>query len=125
MSGYLFALVGAVVTLGFMVELLRRRRLREKYAALWIAVAVVVMIGVLFPSLLERAAVLVGVTLPINLVFFLGLLLLLAVCVQLAVVALVTAAGADALSSRLFGGNGELVPLFVLALAGMAASYVA
>src|SRR5665648_471912 len=55
MSGYLFALVGAVVTLGFMVELLRRRRLREKYAALWIAVAVVVMIGVLFPSLLERA----------------------------------------------------------------------
>ena len=39
MSGYAFALVGAVVTLGFMVELLRRRRLREKYAALWIAVA--------------------------------------------------------------------------------------
>jgi len=83
MSGYVFALVGAIVTLGFMVELLRRRRLREKYAALWITVAVVVMIGVLFPNLLERAAVLVGVTLPINLVFFLGLLLLLVVCVQL------------------------------------------
>lgn len=50
---------------------------------------------------------------------------LVAVGGLLAVVALVTAAGADALSSRLFGGNGELVPLFVLALAGMAASYVA
>ena len=34
MSGYVFALVGAIVTLGFMFELLRRRRLREKYAAL-------------------------------------------------------------------------------------------
>ena len=42
----------------------------------------------------------------------------------LAAVALVTAAGAGVLSSRLFGGNDELVPLFVLALAGMAASYV-
>lgn len=49
---------------------------------------------------------------------------LIAVGGLLAAVALVTAAGAGVLSSRLFGGNGELVPLFVLALAGMAASYV-
>lgn len=83
MSGHLFAIAGAVVTLLFMVELLRRRRLREKYAALWISVAVFVVIAALFPSLLERVAALVGVTLPINLVFFVALLLLLIVCVQL------------------------------------------
>ncbi len=40
MSGYVFAVVGALVTLAFMIEMLRRRRLREKYAALWITVAV-------------------------------------------------------------------------------------
>jgi len=82
-SGHLFAVVGALVTLAFMFEMLRRRRLREKYAALWITVAVLVLVGVGFPHLLERAAALVGITLPINLVFFVALLLLLVVCVQL------------------------------------------
>ena len=46
----------------FMVELLRRRRLREKYAALWIAVAVVVLLGACFPQLTDWLAELVGVT---------------------------------------------------------------
>ena len=31
MKGYLFALAGALTTLAFMFELLRRRRLREKW----------------------------------------------------------------------------------------------
>lgn len=83
MSGYLFALASAVVTLGFMVELLRRRRLREKYAALWITVAVVVIVGVAFPGVLAGIAAAFGITIPLNLVFFAGLLLLLVVCVQL------------------------------------------
>lgn len=82
-SGYWFALVGGVVTLVFMVELLRRRRLREKYAALWIVVAVVVLLFALVPALTTGLAELVGVTTPVNLVFFLGLLVLLVVCVQL------------------------------------------
>lgn len=83
MSGYLVAVAGAAVTLVFMIELLRRRRLREKYAALWITVAVLVLVVVAFPHLLERVAAMVGVTVPVNLVFFVALLLLLIVCVQL------------------------------------------
>lgn len=83
MSGYLVAVAGAAVMLVFMVELLRRRRLREKYAALWITVAVLVLVVVAFPHLLERVAATVGVTVPVNLVFFVALLLLLIVCVQL------------------------------------------
>lgn len=84
MSGYVFALVGAIVTLGFMFELLRRRRLREKYAALWISLAVVVIVVGAFPRLLYWIAGLVGIATPLNLVFFLFLLVLLVVCVQLA-----------------------------------------
>ena len=83
MSGHLFALTGAVVTLAFMFEMLRRRRLREKYAALWMVVAVLVMVSVAFPRLLDEVSRMVGVTVPINLVFFVALLLLLSVCVQL------------------------------------------
>ena len=67
-----------------MVELLRRRRLREKYAALWIVVAVVVLRRRDLPadhrsgwpswSASPRRS---------TCVFFLGLLVLLVVCVQL------------------------------------------
>ncbi|MCR6491738.1 DUF2304 domain-containing protein [Cellulomonas sp. P24] len=83
MRGYVFALTGALITLAFMFELLRRRRLREKYAALWISLAVVVIVVGAFPELLNRIATLVGIATPLNLVFFLGLLVLLVVCVQL------------------------------------------
>lgn len=83
MSGHIFALVGAVVTLAFMFELLRRRRLREKYAGLWIVVALLVLVAAVFPGLTEWLSALVGITTPVNLVFFLGLLSLLVVCVQL------------------------------------------
>ena len=83
MRGYLFALAGALITLAFMFELLRRRTLREKYAALWIFVAFFVIIAGAFPHLLYVFAALVGITTPINLVFFSALLILLVVCVQL------------------------------------------
>lgn len=83
MSGYVVAVVGAVLLLGFMFELLRRRRLREKYAALWIGMSVVIIAGVALPGLLESTASALGVTVPVNLVFFVGLLVLLLVCVQL------------------------------------------
>lgn len=83
MNGHLFALLGALVTLAFMFELLRRRRLREKYAGLWIVVALLVLVGAVFPGITEWLSALVGITTPVNLVFFLGLLVLLVVCVQI------------------------------------------
>jgi hypothetical protein len=83
MSGYPFALLGALVTLVFMLELLRKRRLREKYAVLWISLAVVVIFFGAFPRLLYWLANLVGIATPLNLVFFLALLVLLVVSVQL------------------------------------------
>lgn len=83
MSGYVLAVLGACLILGFMVELLRRRRLREKYAALWIVVSVVVLATVAMPDTLRRLADLLGVAVPLNLVFFGSLVLLLAVAIQL------------------------------------------
>ncbi|MBO3083861.1 DUF2304 domain-containing protein [Cellulomonas fengjieae] len=83
MSGHLFALLGALVTLVFMFELMRRRRLREKYAGFWIVIALVVLVAAVFPGVTAWLADLVGITTPINLVFFLGMLVLLVVCVQI------------------------------------------
>lgn len=83
MRGYIVAVLGACLVLGFMIELLRRRRLREKYAALWIGVSALVLATVAMPGVLRSVAQILGVTVPLNLVFFGSLILLLIVSIQL------------------------------------------
>lgn len=80
---YWLGIVAAVVTLVFVVELLRRGILREKYAALWLIVAGAVLVLAVFPQLLTRAAQLLGVAVPANLLFFVTAVVLLLVSVQL------------------------------------------
>lgn len=77
------ALVAAVVVVGAMVELLRRRQLREKYAALWLLVGTSVAMLALVPGLLDAAAGAVGVQTPVNLLFFVSTLVLLLVTLHL------------------------------------------
>jgi hypothetical protein len=76
-------LVVALAAFLLVFELLRRRKLREKYAALWIVVAGVVVVLSIFPSLLVRAAGVFGVAVPSNLLFLMSLLVLFAVSLQL------------------------------------------
>jgi len=85
MSGYLFALALCLVLVGFLFLLLRNRRIKEKYAGLWIVVAIGVAILGAVPAIPVWLASAVGVELPVNLVFALALLVLLIVCVQLSV----------------------------------------
>ncbi|MFE4466972.1 DUF2304 domain-containing protein [Oerskovia sp. NPDC056781] len=85
MSGYYFALASCVALVVFLVVLLRRRRLREKYAMTWIVVALGVCVLGAFPHLVESVASVVGVETPSNLIFALALMVLLGVCIQLSV----------------------------------------
>lgn len=78
-ANYTLGLLGSVFTLVLLYEMLRRRRLREKYAVFWATVAVFTIIVALFPATLSWAAQLVGVTVPANLLFFVASMLLLAV----------------------------------------------
>lgn len=75
-------LVGSVVTLTLLFEMLRRRRLREKYAVFWVLVAVGTLVLAVFPTLLTHAASLLGVAIPSNLLFFVASLVLFVVSVQ-------------------------------------------
>lgn len=77
------ALFGGLATLAMMVELLRRRQLREKYAVLWLGVGLVVAVLGVWPPLLDRIADWLGVVDPPNLLFFLAILTLLVVNVHL------------------------------------------
>jgi hypothetical protein len=77
------AIVFGVLILLVTVELLRRRQLREKYAALWIFISVLTLFIAVFPVVLDRTAKLLGFGLPANLVFFAGGTVLLVISMQL------------------------------------------
>jgi len=79
LTGVLAGLLVLVLTF----ELVRRRALREKYAALWLFVAVVAVIFSAFPSVLNRLATLLGFQVPANLLFAIAALVLLFVSMQL------------------------------------------
>lgn len=74
--------VGSVTTLVLLFEMMRRHRLREKYAVFWVVVALVTLVIAVFPDTLTSAADLVGVQVPANLLFFGASMLLLGVSIH-------------------------------------------
>nr|NLI51425.1 DUF2304 domain-containing protein [Propionibacterium sp.] len=76
--------LGVAVAVGVVIfRLLRAGRIREKYAALWIIVGAGVVALAVWPGLLNFLAEGIGVALPVNLLFFLAILLLLGVTLHL------------------------------------------
>jgi hypothetical protein len=73
----------ALAIVGLVTEMLRRKKLREKYAIWWLVVGVATLVLAAFPHLLVVIAQLVGVQLPSNLLFILSILMLLGVCLHL------------------------------------------
>ena len=81
-ASLILGILGSLVTLSLLFEMMRRQRLREKYAVFWAVVAVATLVVALWPGLLEWIANLVGVAVPSNLLFFGASMLLLVVSVQ-------------------------------------------
>ena len=77
------SIVAAVAALALVFELLRRRRLREKYAAIWVVIAIGTVVVAIFPQILRWLADLIGIQTPSNLLFFGSLIVLFAVSLQL------------------------------------------
>ena len=77
------SLVGGVLVLLVMFELLRRRQLKEKYAVLWLVVSLTIAVLAVAPGLLDTVARRLSVADPVNLLLFVGMLVLLSVCVHL------------------------------------------
>ena len=76
-------LADAFAVFVFILWLLRRGVLKEKYAVLWLLVAVAAAFFALVPGAARWLADLVGVEVPSNLLFFVSLVLLIFVSVQL------------------------------------------
>lgn len=82
MGNNIAALICAVLIMGLVLELVRRNRFREKYAALWLIIGAGALALAAFPKLLEAVSRLLGVQVASNLLFALCILLLLGVCLH-------------------------------------------
>lgn len=76
-------IVLALAILILVMWMLLTRRLREKYAVLWLVIGLAVLILGVFPQLLLWLTAVLGVQLPANLLFSLAIVLLLAVSLHL------------------------------------------
>jgi hypothetical protein len=79
---YVLGIVSALIALFAVVELLRRRRLRERHAIWWFVAALLALVLGVFPGTLTSLADLLGVEVPTNLVFFVSIVILFLVSLQ-------------------------------------------
>jgi len=75
----IFVLVISAVLLVVVVELVRRRKLREEYAWLWLLAAVAAPIVVVSFPLLRKFTRLVGADEPVSILYFFALIFLMVV----------------------------------------------
>lgn len=83
MNLYVSVAIVCVVVVVAMLWMLLTRRIREKYAAIWIVLTLAVVVLGVFPELAFWLSDLLGVQTPVNLVFAVALVVLAAVCLQL------------------------------------------
>ena len=83
MTATILAIVASIVTFVFVFWLLRRGVLREKYAVLWLLVSGTALVLAIIPGALRWISDLLGVETPSNLLFFVTVVLLVLVSVQL------------------------------------------
>lgn len=81
-ASYIFGVLSALLTLVVVIEMLRRRRLRERHAIWWLIAGTLALVVGVFPNTLVWAASIVGIAIPLNLVFFVSVAVLFFVCIQ-------------------------------------------
>jgi hypothetical protein len=79
---YVLGIIAAVATFGIVIEMLRRRRLRERHAGWWLVAGALAIVVSVFPGLLSSVSEALGFEVPVNLVFFVSLFILFLVALQ-------------------------------------------
>ncbi len=74
----IIAIVGTLLFLGFVIELVRRRKLVERYALLWMTIAIFGVVMAVWNDALNWLAEQSGIESPTNALFLLGLVAVVA-----------------------------------------------
>jgi hypothetical protein len=80
-----FAIIISISLLIFIIDLVRRKKLREEYSWLWLLTGTIIFVLALWYNLLQRITSLIGATLPTSTLFFLGLVFLILIAIQFSV----------------------------------------
>jgi hypothetical protein len=75
----IFAAIGALAVLGIIFELIRQRKLQERYALLWLGTGLIIFVLAVWQGGLNRLADLVGIAYPPSALFVLASLFILIV----------------------------------------------
>jgi len=81
----IFAILLALGMILLIIDLVRRRKLREEYSWLWILTGVVILGLSIWDCLLEFFVRLIGVINPVSGILFFGILFLFLICLQFSV----------------------------------------
>jgi hypothetical protein len=76
---------GAAIVLLMVIELVRRRKLKEEYSVLWVITAVLVLLISIWFSLLSKVTNAIGAISPASTLFFFGLLFCLVLLLHFSV----------------------------------------
>jgi hypothetical protein len=68
------AIVGSILLLMFVIELVRRRRMKEEYSVLWTVTALTLLVMAVVPALLTTLTTAIGAVLASSTLFFTGLI---------------------------------------------------
>jgi hypothetical protein len=79
------ALIISVVLVVLIIELVRRRKLREEYSWLWFSLSVMMFILALWPNLLDFITDLIGAVLSTSTLFFFALIFVILINIQFSV----------------------------------------
>jgi hypothetical protein len=82
----IFAIATSVVVFVMLVELVRRRRLREEYAWLWLLTGAAMIVLISWPRLLAFVTRAIGAATPLTTLLIFSLLFLLAIVVHYSVI---------------------------------------
>jgi hypothetical protein len=81
----IFAIIASAALIIFILFLIRRRRLKEEYALLWLVTAIGILILVIWYDLLEWLSFIIGAMTPTTTLFLFAFLFLIAIAIHFSI----------------------------------------
>lgn len=81
-ASYVLGIASALLVLVTVIEMLRRGKLRERHTLWWLFAGIVSLFFAVFPNILEATSHALGIEVPVNLIFFVSIVVLFLVCIQ-------------------------------------------
>lgn len=85
-TSIILAILGLLLLI-YIIRLVSSKRLLLSYSLLWVFLAIIITLCALFPTPIYLLADAIGIALPSNFIFIIGIICLLVICLSLSVIA--------------------------------------